>query len=633
MENREREMLEKVKNMAEDIQVPESLRPDAVEESIKEAGAKKTKRKWRRGYTVGLAAACCLLVCGAAYGVWNIQNKGASKDSYSAEMKNSNGKIRTAESYEEVYAYAKQYIDDQDIIMVEDAVAYDSAEMATEESADTYSGTSAGANARSESSDYSETNVRQEGVDEADIVKTDGRYLYTLTGNNNKITIVDTQSGLERVGEIRTEEEKYICEFYVRDQKVVVVLGNNYTYYSEEKDSFCYDRYGSTTVRTYDVQDKAQPEQVGEVTQSGSYTSSRIADGYLYLFSQYFLYSDIDENVPATYIPVVEARTLPEDDIYLPEENMANMYEVVTAIDLSKPDEVTDSKAIFAKYGDLYVSNDNIYWYESTWGMDETTSIRKISYKDGMLEAVAKGSIPGYIQDSFCIDEYDGYLRIVTTNGDTNGVYVLNGNMELVGSVEGLAEGERIYSARFLGDTGYFVTFRETDPLFSVDLSDPMNPQIVGELKIPGFSEYLHFYGEDKLLGIGRSIDEETGVDEGVKISIFDISDRTNVKENNVYVMKNVYDTDVFYDYKAVVISAEKNLIGFSGYTEGGEIYYVFSYDEENGFACEMEEEVNGTGYLGTRGIYIGDVLYIVKGNIIEAYDLNSYNKVDDIIV
>jgi uncharacterized secreted protein with C-terminal beta-propeller domain len=633
MENREREMLEKVKNMAEDIQVPESLRPDAVEESIKEAGAKKTKRKWRRGYTLGLAAACCLLVCGAAYGVWNIQNKGASKDSYSAEMKNSNGKIRTAESYEEVYAYAKQYIDDQDIIMVEDAVAYDSAEMATEESADTYSGTSAGANARSESSDYSETNVRQEGVDEADIVKTDGRYLYTLTGNNNKITIVDTQSGLERVGEIRTEEEKYICEFYVRDQKVVVVLGNNYTYYSEETDSFCYDRYGSTTVRTYDVQDKAQPEQVGEVTQSGSYTSSRIADGYLYLFSQYFLYSDIDENVPATYIPVVEARTLPEDDIYLPEENMANMYEVVTAIDLSKPDEVTDSKAIFAKYGDLYVSNDNIYWYESTWGMDETTSIRKISYKDGMLEAVAKGSIPGYIQDSFCIDEYDGYLRIVTTNGDTNGVYVLNGNMELVGSVEGLAEGERIYSARFLGDTGYFVTFRETDPLFSVDLSDPMNPQIVGELKIPGFSEYLHFYGEDKLLGIGRSIDEETGVDEGVKISIFDISDRTNVKENNVYVMKNVYDTDVFYDYKAVVISAEKNLIGFSGYTEGGEIYYVFSYDEENGFACEMEEEVNGTGYLGTRGIYIGDVLYIVKGNIIEAYDLNSYNKVDDIIV
>ena len=118
MENREREMLEKVKNMAEDIQVPESLRPDDVEESIKEAGAKKTKRKWRRGYTVGLAAACCLLVCGAAYGVWNIQNKGASKDSYSAEMKNSNGKIRTAESYEEVYAYAKQYIDDQDIIMV-----------------------------------------------------------------------------------------------------------------------------------------------------------------------------------------------------------------------------------------------------------------------------------------------------------------------------------------------------------------------------------------------------------------------------------------------------------------------------------------------------------------------------------
>ena len=221
----------------------------------------------------------------------------------------------------------------------------------------------------------------------------------------------------------------------------------------------------------------------------------------------------------------------------------------------------------------------------------------------------------------------------MTTNEDTNGVYVLNEKMETVGTIEGLAQDERVYSARFFGDTGYFVTFRETDPLFSVDLSDPQNPQIVGELKIPGFSEYLHPYGENQLLGIGMAADEETGITDGVKLSMFDISDRTDVKENNVFVMENVYSTDVFYNYKAVVIDSEKNLIGFSGYTEGGETYFVFSYDAENGFVCRLQEMVNGNSYAEPRGVYIGDVLYIVKGNIIEAYDLNSYSKVGDIII
>ena len=219
------------------------------------------------------------------------------------------------------------------------------------------------------------------------------------------------------------------------------------------------------------------------------------------------------------------------------------------------------------------------------------------------------------------------------TEDDTNSVYVLDEELETIGSIENLAEDERIYSARFMGDTGYFVTFRETDPLFSVDLSDPKNPKIVGELKIPGFSDYLHFYGNNRLLGIGMNVDEKTMTTDGVKITMFDISDKTDVKEEDTYVLKNVYSTDVSYDYKAALVDWEKNLIGFAGYTQGGQRYFLFEYDDEKGFVCNLEEDINGNGMRNPRGIYIEETLYVIQGNIIEAYSLKDYQKVDDLIL
>ena len=232
-----------------------------------------------------------------------------------------------------------------------------------------------------------------------------------------------------------------------------------------------------------------------------------------------------------------------------------------------------------------------------------------------------------------CEDEYDGYLRVVVTDGDTNSVYVLDQELKETGSIKGLAEDERVYSARFMGKTGYFVTFKETDPLFSVDLSDPKNPKIIGALKIPGFSDYLHPYGKNKLLGIGMNVDEKTMSTDGVKLTMFDISDPENVKEEQTYVIENVYYTDVSYDYKAALVDAEKNLIGFAADSEGGREYYTFSYDEKQGFTCTMHEEINGNNMRITRGIYIEDMLYVIQGNIIEAYSLKDFKKVDDIIL
>ena len=165
------------------------------------------------------------------------------------------------------------------------------------------------------------------------------------------------------------------------------------------------------------------------------------------------------------------------------------------------------------------------------------------------------------------------------------------------------------------------------------DLSNPEKPKILGKLKIPGFSDYLHFYGKDKLLGIGMNVEEEAQVTDGVKLSMFDISDNTDVKEEHKLVLKNVYSTDVSYDYKAALIDADRNIIGFAGSTEGGERYYLFSYDEKNGFECRMSEEINGRSVRAARGIYIEDTLYIVCGNVIEAYSLKDYRKTQDLIL
>ena len=128
-------------------------------------------------------------------------------------------------------------------------------------------------------------------------------------------------------------------------------------------------------------------------------------------------------------------------------------------------------------------------------------------------------------------------------------------------------------------EAGYFVTYEQVDPLFSVDLSNPEKPKILGKLKIPGFSEYLHFYGEDKLLGIGMSTDEESGVSEGVKITMFDITDRADVKEESTLVLDDLYGTNAAYDYKSVLADQQKNRIGFSGYSQNGETYCLLTYN------------------------------------------------------
>lgn len=630
----EEDMIEQLRKKSEDIQIPDSLRPDQIEKRLSE---RPKKYHWKKGYTAGLAAACCLLVCGAVWGIQkNPQRVSPVEKQDTATDQAESSDIQTAKSYDQIYEYLQANQDNQygtDTGMLERGVVTESAEDSSSTNSAAAADTGVAQNSKSsENAVYSETNVRQEGVDEADVVKTDGRYLYTLKDNGRSVAIVDTSNGeLQMVISIPVEDDDQAREFYVNDGHLILVSEFN----QEREDGTWTYASTDTRVTTYDITDPEKPEKAGEVTQSGSYTSSRLTDGHLYLFTQYSVdvTSGITPKDKKDYIPYVNQQMLEADDIYLPPFSQAYMYEVVSSVDVAKPGEIQDTKAIFSDGGELYVSNDNIYWYETQWSDKTETVIKRISYKGGKLKAEASGKVDGYINDSFSIDEYDGYLRVVTTDDETNGLYILDSKMKEVGSITGLAEGEQVYSARLLGDTGYFVTYEQTDPLFSVDLSDPKNPKIIGKLKIPGFSEYLHFYGENQLLGIGMDVDEDGFTTNGVKLSMFDISDSSDVKEIQKYTLENVYSAAVMYDYKAVLIDPEKNVIGFAADGNNGENYYVFSYNDTNGFDCLMNETVNGNGYQSARGVYVDNTLYVVKGNIIEAYDMADYQKIDDLIL
>lgn len=684
MEKREQEILEKIEEKTKDVKVPESLMPEKMEKLLEDKGNKSSIMRTNLYRIGGLLAACLVLAAGigiAGNVGRNPEPKGVNEsaaqlaedimeDESSAAAAEDEGSGTskkqspqedngTEDDYKKIYSYIKAKLDMQKKggeryfdMTSESAETVTSGAMQKE--SDTADLSAAGADtgsAKSAGSDYSETNVRQEGVDEGDIVKTDGRYLYVLKENGMQISIVDTKDSLKETGEIKAGKDRRIQEFYlVPDKNKLVYISGVYergiSVQEETSEEIYEEDYvflgngeetkEKTEAVTYDIKNPEKPKKLGSVTQSGYYSSSRMSGGYLYLFSNYRVGSQIDGNLPRTFIPMVNDGLVREKDISLPPFKCGSMYEVVTAVDIEKPSETADSKAIFTDGGELYVSNENIYYYETKWNDDgeaEKTVIRKIGYKGGRLSSAVQGSIKGYINDSFSIDEYRGNLRIVATVGETNSVYVLDKKLKTIGSIKKLAKDERVYSARFLGDTGYFVTFRETDPLFSVDLSNPEKPKILGKLKIPGFSDYLHFYGKDKLLGIGMNVEEEAQVTDGVKLSMFDISDNTDVKEEHKLVLKNVYSTDVSYDYKAALIDADRNIIGFAGSTEGGERYYLFSYDEKNGFECRMSEEINGRSVRAARGIYIEDTLYIVCGNVIEAYSLKDYRKTQDLIL
>ncbi|MFH1314936.1 MAG: beta-propeller domain-containing protein [Candidatus Uhrbacteria bacterium] len=244
------------------------------------------------------------------------------------------------------------------------------------------------------------------------------------------------------------------------------------------------------------------------------------------------------------------------------------------------------------------------------------------------LSIKATGEVPGYPLNQFSLDEWDDHLRIATTVGGSglwgwmfsssteseNDLYVLNDNLKVTGQVQGLAEGERIYSARFIEDKGYLVTFRQTDPFYVFDLSNHKKPAMVGELKIPGYSSYLHPLAEDLILGVGME-------DSKVKLSLFDVSDPTDPVEVSKYMLDE-YWSDVLETHHAFLHDSKFGVFFMPG-SQGG---YIFSYEDDN---LQLEKAVAGIN--AKRAIYVNDNLYIFGQDEIVVLDENTWERVGEL--
>ncbi len=668
------------------------------------------KRSYRRWWLQTAAVAACLAVVLFAAGRSVDWERGVQKNMEELELaveqpqeKASQGDTEKGASYQELYdAFSDIWKEQEKMTAYIEERATDSAGMDTggESSAEMPAeGAAVATETVEDSADlensgseaYGKTNQQEAEVEEADIIKNDGRYLYQVVYENKSgkhtVQIVDTRDGLKEVSRIG-EFDNEIQQIYVWKDSLAVIESGWVSDPMEEEDTdsgnlldgvkgFVEEIFSSKTgdyyretsysrIHIYDIKDRQNPELYHTFTLKGSYRDSRISDGYLYFFTTCNAYRPRLEKDYQAYVPEVDGEPLAPEKIYLPEDTKTAAYLVMASVHMEQPDQFTDTTAIVTAADRFYVSKNNIYVTDSMYvdygtegKQSDSTRIFRFSYQDGKMKKEAEGSVKGILRDDMAMNEYKGYLRMVTTvesqnvqvvkddiTGEiigndgmdfetTNSLYVLDGSLEIAGKIENLAKDELIYSARFMGDAGYFVTFRQTDPLFSVDLSNPKKPKILGELKISGFSEYLHFYGDNLLLGIGMEADEETGATDGMKLSMFDISDPSDVKEQSKLNLPYDY-AQALYDYKSVLIDTDKNLFGFCAedYEEDYRSEYVLFTYADGAFQEKMKIDCSdGEVYSSrVRGTYIGECFYLLCANgRVEAYSLTDGSKIAEL--
>ncbi|MEM3608899.1 MAG: beta-propeller domain-containing protein [Candidatus Bathyarchaeia archaeon] len=509
--------------------------------------------------------------------------------------------------------------------------------------------------------EYSTTNVQVAGIDEADIVKTDGEFIYLIANNTVFILKAYPPEEASIFSKITFNTDEHPSGIFVSSNgDKLAVLGTKYT--SSPYYMYSYDV--KTFIKIYDVSNKTNPIQTRNFMMSGSYFNSRMIGEYVYAI--------ISQPAYVIYDTVILPKIYSENKIMDIEASRIHYFNVseecytfTTAVALNMLNDGEEPNTLTVMMGGtstMYMSLNNIYITFHKW--NEQTSIYRIRVENRTLICEAQGEVPGRELNQFSMDEYNGYFRIATTTW-TNGtnLYVLNMNLSVVGKLENLAPKEYFHSARFMGEKCYLVTFKKVDPLFVIDLSDPTNPRKLGELKIPGYSDYLHPYDENHIIGVGKETVEATEGNfawyQGIKISLFDVTDVNNPRQiANYTIGDRGSDSPVLSDHKAFLFDKAKNLlvipvlvakINHSMYPEGvpswvsgdfvGQGAFVFDVSLEDGFVLkgnvthlENGMSVRNVYYHVKRSLYIGNILYTVserkvKINTIE--DLEFVNEVE----
>ena len=513
--------------------------------------------------------------------------------------------------------------------------------------------------------DYSGTNVQVKGVDEADILKTDGNYIYYVAGNQLNILKPDgANTKLLSSTPLSSNDSwwGYNSEMFLLGNRLMIITQSFNTVWVNDPNGGYESNTDQTSAVIYDISNPAKPVQVVSLGQSGNYVSSRMIGDYVYLVTSQYIYSPV-KGTPITYIPAtsdgVESKLLQPTDLFVGPNPQSAAYTVIGSINLKSGASFTSAKAVFGGTSELYANADHMLLAFSRYeeevlpiapdkdgknvqitNSSSSTDLVLLGLSEGQITKLASGNVPGNLLNQFSMDEFKNVIRIVTTtnswqqriytdgvdtyesdNTSANALYTLDLDLKVLGKIENLAKDEFVKSVRFDGAIGYFVTFRQTDPLFAVDLSNPAYPRVLDALKIPGFSEYLHVFKDNLLLGIGYNADENTGAMQGVKLSMFDTADKANVKEITTAKVDASW-TVVGSNHKAILVDAEKNLIAFPADSN----YYIYRYTQDKGF--ELLARVGMTADLSSwnlRGMFIGDYFYVLGDSGITVISLTDY--------
>lgn len=522
----------------------------------------------------------------------------------------------------------------------------------------------------------SKTNTQVQNVDESDIVKVYGKYIYYVA--NQKIVIIDAQNAesSNKIAEINYKETDFNArEIYVKNNKLIVIGNETGDYTTTCKtviEDVARDVARPANLKTgiilYDISNIKEPKELRRVMVQGDYISSRMIENNVYFVANQYLYTsqmfrneikDLDEN---DYKPKYEDTVISEEEkcinfdrIYSLNGTNDTSYLILVGLNIESNEEA-DIKTFLGAGQYVYSSEKNMYIAinKETYGegyevLGGTAHILKFALENGKITYEAETDIDGQVNNQFSMDESGEYFRVATTSGrlwnidksTSNNLYILNDKLEEVGKVVGFAQEEKIYSVRYVEDKAYVVTFKQTDPLFVIDLSNPANPQIIGELKLPGYSTYLHPYDETHIIGFGYETKENGSrvTTDGLKMVMFDVSDFSNPQvlfKINIGDSKYTY-SELLYNHKAMLFSKEKNIIAFPLNSSGGgktnSRAAIYGIDLEKGFSLKGEIGNITNEHLKQveRIIFVNDTYYTLSKALVKVANMETLEVMKEI--
>lgn len=559
-------------------------------------------------------------------------------------------------------------------------------------------GSTESSSSSSNTKDYSTTNIQVENVDEADIVKTDGDYIYSISEDNVIITDVKDPKQPKVVATIKSEDDDIPEDIILYKDKLVVISTKG-----NQTQRYYYNDRMNTVVKIYNITSREKPVLTKSYEMYEPYYTSRCIDNVLYVISSGNLRKEDDEIVVGYNEDNME-KEMSIDKIKYLKDVKTTKQTLISTVDLNN--ETADIKldSYLMNISNAYVSENAIYLlnqkynndskipmkllfgFKGVFGLEDYyemdsesgyyTEIYKFDIKEN-VEYKAKTKVKGKTINQYSLDEKDNHLRIALYDNDGSRVAIFDEDLKQIGISDNVAKGEKMYSSRFIGDKVYFVTYKTIDPLFVMDLSNETKPKVLGKLKIPGYSTYLHPYDENHIIGIGMETKEiinrnsngkvisTTAKVVEMKMALFDVSNvNSPVQISSVVIGDSRTTSAILTNPKALLFSKEKSLIAIpvNNYSQDFEVtssnnyetminnytkyskpynaegYFVYNINVQDGFKLKgviTHEKTNATYYYSNskllRGLYIDNNLYTVSETMIKVNELDSLKAVGEL--